>query len=133
MQDRFEELARIWLKTAREDILWAKHDLRAKFYSRVSFISQQAAEKALKSYLFSCKEKLVRTHDLLKLLRICQKYDASFSKLEKHCNILTDYYTDTRYPDIWDITRFEDQKLAQEALKLAKEVVDFIGDKIKIV
>jgi len=130
MPDRFSELTKIWFKTAQEDLLWAKHDLGAKFYSRVCFICQQVGEKALKSYLFSQKETLVRTHDLLKLLKICQKHDSSFLKLKKNCNILTDYYIDTRYPDIWDITRFEDKKLAEEALKLAGEISEFVKRKI---
>lgn len=130
MSDKFDELAKTWLATAQEDIHWAKVSLESKFYSRVCFVAQQAAEKALKAYLFSKKVKLVRTHDLLKLLKICQKHDLSFSKLKDACNILTDYYIDTRYPDIWDITKYESEKLAEEAFELSSEIVAFVQAKI---
>ena len=46
--------------------------------------------------------------------------------------VLNSYYTDTRYPDIWDYDRFNDRKLAKEALKLAKKVLDFIKKKITL-
>lgn len=40
-----------WLKIASEDLLWGRDDFKNSWYSRVCFISQQAVEKALKSYL----------------------------------------------------------------------------------
>lgn len=127
----FKRLSQIWLKTAKDDLLWAKDSLKDKWYDRVCFISQQAVEKALKSYLFPQQEKLIRTHNLLLLLKSCQKYNRSFAQLVDACTILNGYYTDTRYPDIWDVTRFEDANLAKEALGLAYEVVAFVQKKIK--
>ena len=40
--------------------------------------------------------------------------------------MLNDYYTDTRYPDIWDYDRFDNKKLAFQALKLAEEILEFV-------
>lgn len=130
-EKEYKRLSEIWLKTAKDDLLWAKDSLKDKWYSRVCFISQQAVEKALKSYLFFQQEKLIRTHNLLLLLKNCQKYNRSFTKLVDSCTILNGYYIDTRCPDIWDITRFEDPALAKEALSLAHEVVIFVQKKIK--
>ena len=130
MPDRFSDLTRIWFDTASEDIVWAKHDFSAKFYSRVCFICQQAAEKSLKSYLFSQKVKLIRTHNLMKLLKVCERYDSSYLDLKESCNILTDYYTDTRYPDIWDINRFNEKNLAKDAIRQAERVLAFVKKKI---
>lgn len=65
----YKRLSKAWLNTAKDDLLWGKDDLKNKWYSRVCFISQQAAEKALKSYLFFQQEKLIRTHNLLLLLQ----------------------------------------------------------------
>lgn len=106
-KDRFEELAENWFKKAKDDYIWAKDSFDDKHYGGVCFLSQQVAEKALKAYLFLRKEKLVRTHDVERLLEKTELHDKSFKKLRSNCQILNVYYTDTRYPDIWDYSRFE--------------------------
>lgn len=42
---------RLWLKKARNDLRWTKHNLETKEYSGACFSAQQAAEKSLKAYL----------------------------------------------------------------------------------
>ena len=76
--------------------------------------------------MFSKKEKLVRTHSLEQLLKVAYRHDADFKNPSKASKVLGRYYTDTRYPDIWDTDGFDNRKLAQEALKLAKEVAVFV-------
>lgn len=56
---------------------------------------------------------------------------AGFSKLHEAVDTLNNYYTDTRYPDIWDYARFEDKKLAEEALRFAEEVLTLVRKKRK--
>lgn len=131
MKDRFKELASIWLNKAQDDFSWAKDTMEDGRFGGVCFLCQQAVEKALKAYLFNQKEKLIRTHNLPMLNEKCKKHDSSFSMLHKAVDILNQYYTDTRYPDIWDCSRFEDKDLAKEALKLTKETVEFIKKKLK--
>jgi len=131
MKDRFEELAEIWFKKAEDDLKWARYSLKGKFYGITCFGCQQIVEKSLKAYLFSRKEKLIRTHNLIKLLRLARKHDQVFKKLNSACEILSQYYTDTRYPDIWDYSRFDDKKLAKEAVKLAQKVLVFVKEKLK--
>lgn len=131
--DRFEELTKIWLDKAKDDLLWAKDSFDDEHFGGVCFLCQQSAEKALKSYLFFKKEKLVRTHHLVNLLKRCKKLDFNFTDLLPGVKVLNNYYTDTRYPDIWDVTRFEDEKLAKEALGLAKEVVEFVEKKVSVI
>lgn len=130
-QDRFKELAVIWFKRAEEDLLWVKYDFKGKYYSQVCFGCQQIAEKSLKAFLFSCKKKLVRTHNLLKLLRLCRLEEPSFKKLFSNCEVLNAYYTDTRYPDIWDYGRFNKKKLASEAIPLAGQILEFVRERLK--
>lgn len=130
MKDRLDELAEIWLEKAKNDVLWVEHNLQGGFFGMVCFGCQQIVEKALKAYLFSQREKLVKTHNLIGLLRRCRQHNSSFKRLIRACETLNAYYTDTRYPDIWDITRFEDEKLAKEALKLAREVLEFVKKRI---
>ena len=68
----------------------------------------------------------IRTHDLLRLLEKCVTYDEVFVELKNACIVLSDYYIDTRYPDIWDRDRFDDKKMAEEALKLTISTIDHI-------
>lgn len=129
---RSEEIAKIWLEKSQDDINWAEDSLKTGHFAGVCFLSQQIAEKALKAYLFAKGEKLIRTHNLLRLLRKCQSFNPQFEKFLKTAEILNNYYIDTRYPDIWDISRFEDKKLAEEALKLSKEMVKFISEQMRL-
>lgn len=65
-KDRFEELAKIWLKKAQDDYLWAQDSFKTGHFGAACFICQQIAEKSLKAYLFSKREKLVKTHMLVR-------------------------------------------------------------------
>jgi len=131
-KDRFLELAEIWLNQAKDDLSWAKDTLDDKRYSGVCFLTQQAAEKALKAYLFSKKQRLIRTHNLERLLEKCTLFERKFLRLKRNCQVLNEFYTDTRYPDIWDRTRFNDESLAKDALRLAEAVVKFIERNINL-
>lgn len=88
MLKRSKELAKLWLEKAYEDILWAKDSLEDKHFAGVCFLSQQASEKALKAYLFHQDEKLLRTHNLMRLLKRCQKYETKFGNLAPAVTIL---------------------------------------------
>jgi len=127
---RLKELSEIWLIKAKDDLSWAEDSFKTKHFSGTCFLSQQIAEKCLKSYLFFKGEKIIRTHNLLRLLFRCKKFEPYFEKLKADVKTLNAYYTDTRYPDIWDISRFENQKLAEEALGLAKKIVSFVEKRI---
>jgi len=61
------------------------------------------------------------------LLRRCVDFDPAFAELEPACDLLTDYYIDTRYPMIGVAY---DQELATEAIELASQVVAFVGERI---
>lgn len=129
MNDRFEELASVWLAKAEDDLAWAKDTLVDNRFGSVCFLCQQVAEKALKSFLFFRRQKLIRTHNLPLLNEKCKHFDADFSELDDAVDTLNNYYTDTRYPDIWDHTRFEDKNLAKEAFLFAEHIARFIRGK----
>ena len=82
MKDRFEELADLWFRKGQDDLLWAKETLEHGRYGGACFLSQQAAEKGLKAYLFSQKETLLRTHNLPLLNEKCKRFDAEFGDLD---------------------------------------------------
>jgi len=87
-KNRYQELCEIWLERANEDRLWAKSSLKEGFYGGVCFLSQQIVEKTLKAYLFHHKEELIRTHNLVRLLKSCQKHNAEFEGYLKACKTL---------------------------------------------
>ena len=82
MVSRFDELAKVWFDKAKDDLEWAKKTFQDERFGGVCFLCQQVAEKALKAYLFSKKEKLVRTHGLPTLNESCKKYNKNFAKLD---------------------------------------------------
>lgn len=128
--DKFKTITLSWLNSATDDLRWAQGTYQDKFYARSCFVCQQTAEKALKAYLFFRHEKLVKTHNLELLLRQCQKFDNTLSVLFDACNMLTYYYTDARYPDDIYFGDFDNRKTAAEAIKLARQVLDFVRGKI---
>ena len=127
---KMEQLAETWLAKAKDDISWAEDSLKTGHFAGVCFLTQQIAEKTLKAYLFFKGEKLVRTHNLIRLLARCKKFNPGFEKFLNTVKTLNVYYVDTRYPDIWDISRFEDEKLAKEALILTKELFNFVASQL---
>jgi len=129
-KSRYKELADQWFKRAGDDLLWAKFSLKNKFFGGACFLSQQIAEKTLKAYLFSQEKKLLKTHNLIQLLKFAKDCDSEFNQMFENCKILNSYYTDTRYPDIWDYDRFNNQKLAQEAIHSAEELLKFTQNKL---
>ena len=88
---------------------------------------QQAVEKALKAYLFSHHVELIRTHILPRLLVRCVDFDQDFKQVEAACDLLTDYYIDTRYPEIGVSYNAE---LAEEAIGLAGRVLGFVEERM---
>jgi HEPN domain-containing protein len=54
----------------------------------ICYLSQQSAEKYLKSFIFSHDIDPDKTHDLTELLKVCQNFDDSFSVLSSQTLIL---------------------------------------------
>ena len=123
----FGELAATWLEKAKDDLQCARHDFDGQFYTQTCFGCQQAVEKALKAYLFSRHVELIRTHILPRLLVRCVDFDQDFRQMETACDLLTDYYIDTRYPEIGVSYTKE---MAKEAIQLAGQVLDFVEERM---
>jgi HEPN domain-containing protein len=127
----FLELAQTWLDNAFGDIQFAELGLQEGLNTQVCFMCQQAAEKALKAYLFSHEQYLQRTHVLPRLLQACTVFDPGFRDLSEACAILTSYYTDTRYPETSVTLDKYDRSLASEAVSLARHVVAFVSARVE--
>lgn len=119
-----------WLTQACHDIDAAALNAREGYADVACFLAQQAAEKALKAYLYGQGERAVVGHATYLLLKRCQHYDASFEALQDLCRRLDQYYIPTRYPNglpggIPHEVYTQDQ--AQEAIAGARKVIDQVG------
>jgi HEPN domain-containing protein len=124
---RFDELAKTWFERAKDDLRCAQHDLEGSFYTHACFGCQQAVEKDLKAYLLSRHVELIRSHVLPRLLLRCADFDEDFRDFEAACDLLTDYYVDTRYPEMG---MSYTEELAKEAIELASQVLEFVGGRL---
>jgi HEPN domain-containing protein len=117
-----------WFIRADEDLKSAEY-LATMHYPRpegiICFHCQQAAEKYLKGFLFQRDVEFPKTHDLIRLLELCENADNQFSTILPKCNTLNRYSVIPRYPDEIEITA-ED---TNNAIRYAKEIRDFIAGK----
>ncbi|MDP2277079.1 MAG: HEPN domain-containing protein, partial [Nitrospirota bacterium] len=94
------KVVREWLSKADEDLNFAKVNLEEgnNFYAQICFHFQQAAEKYLKAFIVAYDLEFEKIHNLIALLKICGKKDASMLSLMEQCELLNAAYIDARYP-----------------------------------
>lgn len=68
-------------------------------YELSCFLSQQAAEKLLKAFLYYQSESPVVGQSTFYLAKQCAQYDARFKKVQRACKRLDAFYIPTRYPN----------------------------------
>ena len=87
-----------WLKQAKHDLKTAKSTAKEKAHDWACFLSQQAAEKALKSYLYLQGHRAVLGHSVMMLLQRCATHHPSFQLIED-VKRLDEVYITSRYPN----------------------------------
>lgn len=117
-----------WLKIARDDLTAAKALVKIELFSQATYHCQQSAEKALKAYLAFKQQEIIKTHDLIKLVELCMKFDKSFAKMVPAAENLNSFSARFRYPTEYDVP---DNAATVTAIKYAKMVMDFVLDKIE--
>jgi len=124
MDDAVKDAVTRWMTLAAEDIEMAETAVRKKRLARPAcFHAQQTVEKCLKGFFAFKRLDVERTHDLVRLLDSCARLDDRFWAFRDHCDALAMYAVTPRYPDDWrDIPQSE----AREAVRLAKEVMEFV-------
>ena len=124
-----------WLTQAKDEFQDAD-DLRKRnrFYLAL-FHFQQAAEKALKAYLY-LKVKSIEvfyTHSINDLLEMTMDIDPDFKEVAQ-AKKLDKYYVPTRYPNGLPggvpSRYFDDPKEAEEAMELAKRMIELVEKKV---
>ncbi len=122
-----------WWWFANEDMETARVLLEeGEHLAGATFHCQQAVEKMLKGALKAGGMEVPKIHDLMWLLRLCEKTDPGCGALKDACHTLNKYYVPVRYPDAiigsgpWGPP---DQPEAQEALRLADEAWRFFQER----
>lgn len=117
------EIARQWVAKAKNDLLNADNNLRAKEipFDTVCFHCQQAAEKLLKAVLIADGINPPRTHDLMLLLENVLSIAPSAEMLRDPLAILMPYAVEIRYPDDWFMPSPEDAAEAREMAEMVFE------------
>lgn len=91
--------ARRWWRQARRDLESAEINARNARHEVVCFLGQQAAEKALKAFLYAQGESPVLGHALIELVARAAAYAASLGGLREAAKTLDAYYIPSRYPN----------------------------------
>jgi HEPN domain-containing protein len=127
--------AQRWMKQAEDDFDVAKWDYKGGFWSQVCFMSQQAAEKSLKAFLYAKGFRNIVSHSLLFLAQHCKNYDLEFKEIIKNCKKLDKYYIITRYPNgLPDLipADYFDQEESKKALLYCKQIIKFVKKRLII-
>jgi HEPN domain-containing protein len=125
-----EREARRWWRQARRDLESAEINAQHARHEVVCFLCQQAAEKALKAFLYAQGESPVLGHSLLDLTRRAGTYVAHFQELREPAKTLDGYYIPSRYPNglTDDVTPadFFDANDGARAIAAARAIIEVV-------
>ena len=98
--NRLREATR-WFQQARYDLEAVNWNIQGKFYDTACFLSQQAAEKALKSlmYYLGARRKAIFTHSLMDMVKEGQKHVGALADAINDAKELDLHYVPSRYPN----------------------------------
>lgn len=128
------KLPELWLQYAYDDLQSAKVLLQEGIYNMVCFHSQQVAEKLFKSFIASYHKEIPRTHNLIRLHKICEDLIGGKLGIDREMLIfLNDVYIDSRYPADFGIlpSGQSGEKEAREAYSYANTIDALLRSLIK--
>lgn len=100
MEPDAQQEARAWLQRAGRDLLVVERALAAApvLCDAAAYHAHQAAEKALKAVLALHDQPVPRTHDLVALLTLSQRWEPRLARHLGAAQTLTPYVIAFRYP-----------------------------------
>ena len=132
MPNNLAEGAR-WLRQAEQDLLDAQFNREGERYNLACFLCQQAAEKAVKAYLYHRGSEDVWGHSLIDLCEDAKVFEMFFDTIKSEARQLDKYFEITRYPGFLPggicSEAFEDAD-AERALFLGSTVVEFVRERL---
>lgn len=133
MADYRKEGAR-WFRQAMQDLDDADFSRDGSRFNLACFLGQQAAEKALKAYLYHRGAEDVWGHSLIDLCEDAKLFDMFFDTVKSEARQLDKYYEITRYPSFLPSgipSEAFDKVDADRSIELAQGVVDFVRERIE--
>lgn len=122
-----------WLRQAERDLSDAEYSSAGARYSLACFLCQQAAEKALKAFLYARGAEQILGHSVADLAEECLKLEGAFRALKPRAAPLDHYYVPTRYPNSLPggiPAEAFDESDARRALGLARDVIHLVKAKL---
>jgi HEPN domain-containing protein len=121
--------AQDWLLRAERDLRAAERVLAGSepLPDATVYHTQQAGEKSLKGFLVAHDAAYPFTHDLERILDLCENVDPGLSRFRYAAQVLSPYATRFRYPGG---PLEPDVAEAEEAIKLAEEIVEFVRERL---
>lgn len=128
--NRHEEAKR-WLLQSRYDLKAARWNIEGGFFDTACFLSQQAAEKALKSVLYysGADRKRMLSHSTFDLASAAGNKVKELKTLLKEARSLDLHYIPSRYPDGLPSSyphRFYSKETAIETLEMAGKITEVV-------
>jgi HEPN domain-containing protein len=132
MPDNAAEGAR-WLRQAQQDLEDAAFTREGARFNLACFLGQQAAEKAIKAYLYFRGAEDVWGHSLIDLCEDAKIFEMFFDTIKSEARQLDKYYYITRYPEFLPggiPSEAFDRVDADRAIELSTIVVDFVRERV---
>lgn len=110
-----------WLSKAANDLRTAETMLSVvpPVVDTSCYHAQQCAEKCLKAFLTAADRHVERTHSLPRLVELCAEVQPAFGRLADAGVELTDYASQSRYPDDWREIPVNEALAAVEKARMA--------------
>ena len=128
------ETARRWLAQAEHALAVGQILFERELWSDVCFQSEQAAQLALKAFLYGIGRRFVQIHSVRELAAECSKENPGFSGAAENCGFLDRYYLTTRYPDVLPPPALPFESFtkgeARQALDQAIEIVELVKTQV---
>ncbi len=132
MPDFAAEGAR-WLRQAQQDLEDADFTREGGRFNLACFLGQQAAEKALKGYLYNRGAEDVWGHSLADLCEDAKIFEMFFDTILAEARQLDKYFEITRYPHFLPggiPSEAFDRIDADRAIELSTMVMDFVKERM---
>lgn len=123
-----------WLRQAQQDLKDADFVREGSRFNLACFLGQQAAEKAIKAFLYFRGAEDVWGHSLIDLCEDAKIFEMFFDTIKSEARQLDKYYYITRYPEFLPggiPSEAFDRIDADRAIELSHVVVDFVRERVR--
>ena len=132
MPDYLAEGAR-WLRQARQDLEDAVFVKEGGRHNLACFLGQQAAEKAVKAYLYHRGVEDIWGHSLVDLCEDAKLFDMMFDTVKSEAGQLDKYFEIPRYPSFLPggiPSEAFDAVDADRSIQLSQQVLSFVEERM---